>query len=131
MNRQKQRKPAVSTKAEAESIANAAMGAVVGAVIAGPVGAIAGAAIGALVEKGPAKPRPRQPPTGVRPADDPPSAPGKRRPRAHRKQPAGNVSRRKPGVTIAPPLAGAGPDVRIPRRQRNSKPSAKGGETLA
>ena len=34
-------------------------------------------------------------------------------------------------LLFATPLAGAGPDVRISRRQRNSKPSAKGGDTRA
>jgi hypothetical protein len=118
MNRQKQRKPAVSTKAEAESIANAAVGAVVGAVIAGPVGAIAGAAIGALVEKGPHQRKPRKQPPAPPSATGPRLYPGERRPLANRKNPAGNASRRKPGVTIAPSLAGAGPDVRITSAKR-------------
>ena len=131
MNTRKVKERDAGRKKEAEAIANAAVGAVVGAVIAGPVGAIAGAAVGALVEKGPAKPQPRKPPTRERPADDLPSAPGKRRPPANQEKPAGKGSRHKPGVTIAPPLASAGPDVRISRRQRNSKPSAKGEDTRA
>lgn len=131
MNTQKARKRKVGRKKEAEAVANAAVGAVVGAVIAGPVGAIAGAAVGALVEKDPANTQPRKQSTGARPADDPPSASGKRRPLANRKKPSAKASRRKPGVTIAPPLAGAGPDLRISRKRRNLKPSAKGEVTRA
>jgi hypothetical protein len=131
MKTKKLKKRDASKKKQTNTVANAAVGAVVGGVIAGPVGAIAGAAVGAMVEKGPVKPQPRKPPTRELTADDPPSAPGKRRPPANRKKPAGKGSRRKPGVTIAPPLAGAGPDVRISRRQHNSKPSAKRGATRA
>ncbi len=117
-------------KKEAEAIVNVAVGTIVGGIIAGPVGAVAGAAVGALVEKGPSKPQPRKQPNAARPTDDQPASAGKRRERANQKKPAGKGHRRKPRVTIAPPLVGKGPDVRISRATHQSRPPAKGGATL-
>lgn len=48
----KSKRPRIG-KSEAESFANATLGAVAGGLIAGPVGVVVGAAAGALVEKGP------------------------------------------------------------------------------
>lgn len=117
-------------KKEAEAIVNAAVGAIVGGIMAGPVGAVAGAAVGALVEKGPSKTQPRKQPNVARPTDDQPVFAGKRRERAKQKKPARKVHRRKPHVTIAPPLVGKGPDVRIFRAAHQSRPHTKRGATL-